>query len=190
MIRRFVVAGVGIFLILATFIWTISSIGNKPQQDPSINKRTQLVDYANTDVVMRITKEGPIVARENHQVTQITIGQNERSVSIFEGYQAKLVKSNTFLNDPDAYRAFLAALDNNGFTKARIATQSIDPLSVCAAGDRYRYDIIDGQDVKQSLWSSSCGSSRGTFAGNASSIIDLFKVQIPDYNDFIKSLNN
>lgn len=161
--------------------------GDRPQQDLGVNRETNLVDYANTGTTMRFTQAGQINARENHRVLQITVGQNERTAVIFDGYQGNVLKSQTFLNDSDAYRAFLAALQNNGYTKPRIASRNVNPLGACPTGKRYNYDILNGTDVKQSLWSTSC-SIRGTFAGNANTVRTLFENQLPDYSDFVRGV--
>jgi hypothetical protein len=82
----------------------------------------------------------------------------------------------------------LAALQNNGYTKPRIATRDVNPIGACPAGKRYNYDIIDGGDVKQSLWSTSCGNIKGTFAGNANNVQNLFEAQVPNYDAFVKGI--
>jgi len=162
--------------------------GDRPQQDVGVNRETRLVDYAATNTTVRYTLGGRINARENHRVLQITIGQTERIATIYEGYQGKVVKQDTYLNDVDAYRSFLAALQNSGYTTPRIASRDVNPLGACPTGKRYNYDILDGSDVKQSLWSTSCGNTKGTFAGNASNVQNLFEAQVPDYDAFVKGV--
>lgn len=187
--RRFIAIGIGIFLVIMFLIILFARRGDRPQQDPGINRETNLVDYANTGTVMQFTQNGQINAREDHRVVQITVGQNERTIILFDGYQGNVLKSQTFLNDTDAYRAFLAALQNSGYTKSRIASRNVNPLGACASGQRYSYDIISGTDTVQSLWSTSCGSIRGTFAGQPSNVRALFQNQLPDYNAFIQGVS-
>lgn len=186
--RRFIFIGLGIFIVLVLLILFLTGRGDRPQQDVGINRTTQLTDYATTGVDMRYTMAGEINARENHRVLQITVGQTERTFTIFDGYQGNVLKSQTLLNDVDAYRAFLAALENSGYTKSRIASRNVNPLAACPTGKRYNYDIIDGADVKQSLWSASC-NIKGTFAGNASTVQNLFEAQMPDYDAFVRGVN-
>lgn len=187
--RRFIVAGVVIFVLFISLIWFFASRGDRPKQDVGINRVTNLVDYANSGATVRFTQNGQINAREDHRVLQITVGQNERTIVVFDGYQGNVLKSQTLLNDQDAYRAFLAALQNSGYTRPQIASRNIEPLGACPTGIRYNYDIISGMDVKQSLWSASCSKTRGTFAGNASQVRTLFQRQIPGYGDFVKGVD-
>lgn len=186
--RRLVVVSVGIFLVIMFLIILFVRRGDRPQQDLGINRDTNITKYADTSTTVRFTQAGQINAREDHRVLQITVGQNERTIVLFEGYQGKVLKSQTYLNDQDAYRAFLAALHNSNYTKPRIASRNIDPLGACPAGRRFSYDILDGSEIKQSLWSSSC-STKGTFAGNANMVRTLFQNQLPNYNEFIKSVD-
>ncbi len=186
--RRFIVTGVVIFLVFVSLIWFFARRGDRPEQAAGINRETNLVDYANTGTTVRFTQSGQINARENHRVLQITVGQKERTAVIFDGYQGNVLKSQTFLNDADAYRSFLAALQNSEYTKPRIASRNVNPLGACPTGKRYNYDILNGSDVKQSLWSTSC-SIKGTFAGNANTVRTLFQNQLPDYNNFVQNVS-
>lgn len=188
MMRRFILAGVGIFILFILIIVLFARRGDRPQQQTGINRDTSIIKYADTATQVRFTQNGQINAREDHRVLQITVGQNERTVVIFDGYQGNVLKSQSFLNDPDAYKAFLAGLQNSGYTKPQIATRNVEPLGACPTGKRYNYDIINGTDTIQSLWSTSC-NMRGTFAGNASTVRTLFQKQIPGYNEFIKNVN-
>lgn len=186
--RRFIVIGVGIFLIAMLMIILFARRGDRPEQAVGVNRETSIVDYANTSTTVRFTQAGQINAREDHRVLQITVGQNERTVVIYDGYQGNILKSQSLLNDPDAYRAFLAALQNSGYTKPSIASRNVNPLGACPTGKRYNYDILSGTDVKQSLWSTSCSNIRGTFAGNPSAVRTLFQNQIPGYNNFVQNV--
>lgn len=186
--RRFILTGVGVFVLIVLLIVFFANRGNKPQPVVSVNKNTDLTQYAETSTQVRFTQNGQIIAREDHRVLQITIGQNERTATIFEGYQGKVLKSQTYLNDVDAYRAFLASLHNNGYTNHKEpANKFILPLGACSSGLRYNYDIINSTDTIQSLWGTSCGGE-GTFAGRSSNVRTLFRNQIPNYNDFIKDV--
>lgn len=187
--RRFIVAGVIIFILFICMIWFFASRGDRPEQAVGVNRQTNMVDFANTGTTVRFTQNGQINAREDHRVLQITVGQNERTAVIFDGYQGNVLKSQTLLNDQDAYRAFLAALQNSGYTRSQIASRNVEPLGACPIGIRYNYDIVNGTDTKQSLWSTSCSKTRGTFAGSASQVRTLFQKQIPEYSKFIKDVD-
>lgn len=181
-------AAVVIFVVLLGLIWALGSRSNKPDQSREIKTETSLTNFAQTPTTVRYTFEGRINGREDHRVVQITVGQSTRTIQVFYGYEGSVLRSQTFLNDVDAYRAFLAALDNSGYTNARIASRNVDPLAACPLGNRAHYDIIDGSDTKQSLWSANCKGVKGTFAGKASTVQALFERQVPEYEEFMKGI--
>lgn len=185
--RRFIILGVVIFAISVLLIVLFSGRGGQPSAPSTDEKITKLVDYAKTPTEVRFTQEGRINARESHRVLQISVGQNERTITVYEGFSGNILKTQTFLNDPDAYRSFLAGLEDSGYTSKRVVSDNIDPLGVCPDGNRYRYDIVSGNDNKQSLWSTSC-SVKGTFAGRATLVRTLFRNQIPGFDAFVKGV--
>jgi len=184
--RRFIVIGVAIFLILITLLLVVTRRGDRPDQKASVAVPTALVDYANTTTEVRYTKEGNINAREDHRVVQISVGRDYRTIQLFDGYQGNVIKSDTLSNDQDAYRAFLSALHNSGYTKTRVATRGVEPLGACPNGLRSHYDILQGAETFQSLWSTTCSNAKGTFAGNTSAVQTLFEAQIPAYSSYVQ----
>lgn len=146
------------------------------------------MDIADTSSEVRFTHEGRVNARENRRTLQITVSKAQRRAVLYEGYQGKVIRSETYPNDADSYRAFLSALHNSGYTKTRQPTRDIEPIGACPMGARYHYDVIGDEDSQQSLWSSSCESARGTFGGSASSVRGLFRAQLPNYNEFIRGV--
>ncbi len=186
--RRFIATGVIIFLLLVGLIVLFAGRGAKPVQQQGVARPSTLVSYADTSTEVRYTMEGQINARENHRVVQITVGQNYRTYTLFDGYQGSIIKTENLGNDQDAYRAFLAALQNSGFTKTGVASRNTNPLGACPTGQRSHYDIIQGSDTLQSLWSTSCGSVHGTFAGSAGTVQKLFQAQIPNYTTLVQGV--
>lgn len=148
-------------------------------------KSIYLPDYANTATVMRYTVDGPINADQNHRQVRITVGQDQSSIDILQGYQGTVIDSKQYPNNEPAYNSFLHALVLENYTAVKKST--IDSTSVCPLGNRYHLEIItDGQDV-QNLWTATCTS--GTYGGLFSNTSILFKAQIPDYNSMTASLN-
>jgi hypothetical protein len=185
--RSLIVVGV-ILLFIVMIIFVIARGGESPQQKTEVAKQTSLVDYADTTTEMRFTVEGKVNARENHRVIQIHVGRDYRSITIFEGYQGTVLRQQSYLNDRNAYNTFLAAINNQGYTKTREAARGVDSQGACALGRRFRYDIIEGSDTKQSLWSTSCRNADGTFAGRSTQVRQLFEAQIPNYNELTNGI--
>lgn len=188
--RRSLIAGGIVLVLIFTVIWAIARSGNdSPQQEASVAKPAALVDYSDTSTEVRYTVSGQINAREDHRTIQITVGKDSRTITLFEGYQGAVLKQSSFLNDQDAYQAFLSALHNEGFTKARESKKGVEPLGACPLGKRYWFDIIDGQETKQSLWTTSCSGGAGTFAGKRGTMSSLFELQIPGYDEFTEGIS-
>ncbi len=186
--RRFIAIGIILFLLFVGIIVVFANRGAKPVQQPGVARPSTLVSYADTSTEVRYTMEGQINARENHRVVQIGVSRDYRTYTLFDGYQGSVIKTETLGNDRDAYEAFLAALQNSGYTRARIATKGVNPLGACPTGRRSHYDIVQAGDTVQSLWSTTCSSIRGTFAGSAGTVQKLFEAQIPDYSKLVQGV--
>jgi hypothetical protein len=139
-----------------------------------------LPTYADTNTVVQLTIDGPINADQTHRQVQIIVGQNESEINVFQGYDNTVLNNTSFPSNENAYDAFLHAIDIAGFTKTR-KTSNTDDTGVCALGDRYIYEIINGATDLQRTWSTSCGG-QGTFGGNTNTILTLFQDQIPNYD--------
>lgn len=173
-------------LIVGTLVWAINRRGDSPQQEREV-RTTQLTDYANTSTEVRYILRSEINAKEDHRVLQITVGRNYRTATIFEGYNGVVLQSLQLDNTQEAYLQFLAALENNDFTNARIAEPGVNPEGACPDGRRADFEIFQGSEVKQSLWTTSCNGVGGTFSGNTHDIRTLFERQIPNYNEFVQN---
>lgn len=138
------------------------------------------------DSVARYRISGPVVAEENHREIRVTISKNTRSVEILKGYSGAVESTKTYPNTPEAYKAFLGALDAARFSAKREGSVT-DITSTCVTGRHYHYELAVGSDKKVDSWTTSCSLSQGTFAGN-SQTGELFQKQIPDYSNFTSGL--
>ncbi len=188
MLRRIIVVVVVFLLIVVGAIWAINRRGRAPEQDREV-RVTQLVDFANTSTEVKYSLRGPINALENHRVLEITIGRNNRTAVIYEGYNGKILKAESFNNTEAAYSKFLAALENSGYTNTRIAEPNIVPDGACPQDRRADFEIIQGSQTIQSLWTTSCSNARGTFAGQTPTVRALFADQLPDYEEFVSGVS-
>ncbi|MGF7229164.1 MAG: hypothetical protein ACQR33_04225 [Candidatus Saccharibacteria bacterium] len=162
-------------LIVLTVILIVRGFsGHAPKNVPA-----PLLDYANTSVEMQYTIDGPINADQAHKALRVTIGQDSTKIEELTGYSQTVADGKMYENNQDSYAAFLRALDIAGYTKGNTASDQKDERGYCPAGYRYSFDIVDGGDVKQHFWSTSCG--QGTFKGKTTQVINLFQQQIPDY---------
>jgi len=171
-------------LVVAVFIIVLrgfSGTSNKPKT------QTNLIDYANTQTVVRYTVDGPVNADQIHQGYRITVGRDANTMEIIKGYQNNVIKAQTYDNNTEAYSNFLRALQLQNFTKGSADASKSDERGVCPNGNRYTFEIETAGQVTQRFWTTSCGG--GTFLGNSQTIRTLFQRQIPDFSKLTASVN-
>lgn len=187
--RYLVAALVSIGLVILVIILLVRAIfggGGDVQERPA-----PLVDYANSNVIVRTTISGPIVSNEEHEEIRIDVSQYTADIRTITGYEGRVTSSNRFNSNPSAYASFLSALDLMGYTQGNDDEELADERGRCHDGNRYVFEIIDGSDVVQRYWSTSCRGEGGTFQGQTREVVDLFKAQIPrdDYRDITRQLS-
>lgn len=178
---------ISIGLVILVFILVLRGFGGKSPQD----NKNPLTDYANSDTLVQMTVDGPIVGDQQHQAYRITIGRSESRIETLQGYQYDAIDTKTYDNNQEGFANFLRALDLAGYTKgiANADSQSQDERGVCANGDRYIFEIINGTSQIQRFWSTSCG--KGTFKGKSDAVKHLFDRQVPlqDFTQLTTKLN-
>lgn len=172
---------IGLLVAIAVIIFIIIRLltgGGSPAP-----KATDLVGLADTDSVVRMTLSNPVQAASTHREIQITVGRDATDFVLYKGYNGDVVRSKTYDMNQASYSDFLHALEISGhFTKGNDDPAFADEHGYCATGDRYVYEIIDGDGtVKQHYWSTGCGPK--TFRGDADTVQKLFQLQVPDYFD-------
>lgn len=184
-----IVAGaLGLLLLITVFFLVI----NKPDNSSSTNKSSQkivMANYSNSDAKVSYTKVGITNGREAHRAIKITVSKNSRTLEIYEGYQGKILQTNSFSNDQDAYKAFLAALQNRGYLNQNNTKTSTDIQGKCPLGIKYLFNSYGINGAPSFLWTSSCGTAPGNFGGRLNDIRRLFQLQIPNYNKLTSGTN-
>lgn len=179
-----------ILIIFFGVVGTIFLIGRGNRKPATVNQPqiVHVADYVD-DSASKVswTMQGRLLGQERRRSVQITVSAGERKVELIEGYNNKVSKSITLPNDKAAYTNFLIALENINFAKERKVVQP-DERGVCPLGMSYIYELHSGAEQKSRLWSDSCSSKNGTFAGVALTAKQLFKNQIPDYEKFVAGI--
>ncbi len=177
-----------ITLVLITAMIVLGVVlfgGNgKPGTDSTAPVKS-LADISSTVSKVIFTVDGRINGDDEHRQIVITVGRNNRTIRVIQGYEGRVIKTKSFKNNEKAYNIFLHALEHNGFTKER-KTKITDDKGVCAQGQRFIYEVVDSDDDKR-LWSTTCGGF-GTFAGQPTVIRSLFITQITGYEQFTASV--
>jgi len=153
-----------------------------------ITSSYSLDDKTAVDSVARYTISGPIVAEENYRQVRITISKNVRTVEVLKGYKGTVDKTSTLPNTPESYTAFLGALRAAKFANKR-ETSDTDLSSICVTGNKYFYDLSLSGEKKVDTWATSCSNKSGTFAGNKDATAQLFRSQVPTYQETINGVN-
>lgn len=168
-----------IFLLIFLIIRLLSGGGGSEQK----NLPPALISYANTDTTVRYIIDNPTQNDETHRDIIITVGKDAATLTITGGYNGNIISTESFTGNPNAYAAFLASLDKSGgFTKGDNRASVQDERGYCATGNRFSYDIVDGDGKRiQHLWSTSCGVK--TFKGVTGIVDQLFRNQIPNFDD-------
>jgi len=177
---RVIILLVVIVLVIGGAI-SIGALQRNSQSNTGKTKQITLTDYAQQDVSVRFTTEGPITANENHTMSIIEVSRNTRNYDRYKTYTNTSVQSKTYPNNQTAFEDLLYGLQRAGFTSAKNGTSAEDPRGYCPTGSRYTYELIQNDQVIVSLWSNSCKTKQATFNGSDATIQTLLQRQIPDY---------
>lgn len=150
------------------------------------NKIFELRDYDTKNAEIVAIFDGPINGDDEHRSIKLTITPQIRTMDIIQGYQGKVIKTQSYPNNSDAYYDFVHALARTNFGKKR-RTSADSEVGVCASGRRYVYEVFDenGESVSRT-WAGSC--MKGTSFAEAEPVNRLFRQQITDYNTLISGV--
>lgn len=174
---------IGIGLLVLTVILVIRIFSGGGAEDAP--RPIDLNSYSTTDTVVRLTLDGPVVANQQHEQLRITVGRDAVLYERFQGYQGDIVDTRSYPNNQDAYAEFLRALDVAEFEKGN-ADGPKDERGFCPTGQRYIYEAIGEGENLVRWWNTSCGGNTGNFVGRGSVVRNLFKKQVPDYNELTR----
>lgn len=174
-----------ITVIIIAFLGIFLLIGGRDSEEQADIVR--LSDLADTGLSVTMTIEGNVTGDDTRQAVRIVVDSRSRSVDLLSGFNQAVEKSASFENNMTAFKTFLSALDNMGFTNSQ-TPQFSDSRGVCPFGNVFKYAYTTADGHTSELWSSSCGIRTGTFYGNGSGIRRLFQAQITDYDEFMRGV--
>lgn len=187
------IVGIGIIVLIVAFVILLLVTRDAPKKDTSKKTTTtqskKLVEYANSDARVSFATVGEVTGNEQHREIKITIDQYNRVLETYTGYQGQITSKNSFSNNSEAYRSFLAAIDKAGFAKKNPNPKTTDIAGLCPFGLRYLFGANGVESYPENLWTTSCSPQTGTFGGNLSTIRQLFQLQIPDYSKYTQGVN-
>lgn len=180
--------GFGLLIVLLfIIIFMIMRGGNDKPKVPETQR--ELTSYV-TDPNVSITETiiGPITAAQTHDQVDIEVTNSTASIRVSRGYDGNVVSSRDYPVSTEAFSEFLSALDHAGFTEGNTDEKLKNDKGYCAAGQRYIFTIEDGSNTIQRFWTTSCNKTK-TYKGNLTLTVNLFRKQIPDYNDLTRDVN-
>ena len=187
---RYVLWLIGVLIIIIILVLIFASI-TKPKSTsntPTVTSPSSLSSYADTDAVVTYTVQGVIQGNEQYRAITIIVSKTARTVQVMQGFQGQILKSQTTPNNPQAFKQFLAAIQTEGFLSVRKNPPVSNIEGQCPLGNRYVASSSNIPNVPNNLWSTTCGSKQGTWAGNVTSVGRLFNLQIPNYSQFVSDV--
>jgi hypothetical protein len=177
-------------IILIVFLgWLLFFRGGGTKTPAPVSKKAKvLYDYADSDTAEVIhTTQGKLVGNDAYRSIRITVARDFRRIEVLDGYDMVVEKSRDFSNNQIAFDAFLRALERSGYSKDR-SNAPADERGFCPTGNRYIYELKDGDEELERTWSTSCTTAQGNFGGQASLIRQLFQAQITGYGQFVAGI--
>lgn len=154
-----------------------------PSQTPPVNTGKQALTSTLADRSVRMTARGPLVADENFHGYSITVSPDKRVMTTYVGYGGKQVDSSDLGNTTAAYEQFVYALDKAKLMEGTpLSGGADDTRGLCATGNLYEFEVRQGDNTIQRLWTSTCKGAPGSLKANLSQVSNLFKQQIPDFS--------
>lgn len=165
-------------LIILLIILLVSGGGSKP---PVASKT--LYSYATSGAEAVMTIDGPVNADSEHNKIRITVSNNSVVYEEVNGYDNGVTEMHTFNNTTEAYDVFLHALQHAGYMLGDTDKKLADEKGYCPLGDRYIFELKQGEQSLQRFWATECGKPK-TYKGNLGVTLELFQKQVPGYEKF------
>ena len=191
---RFLRAAVFGGLLLVAFIFCFYALmhlnsGKQTSQTTAAQKAAIFTDSADYSTVTFIN-EGITNNDADHRSIGISVSSASVILTVYQGYQKKVVSTQSFINNKAAYSEFLHSLYANGYIFQRTKPPVSSIEGQCAFGLKYTFSTTGVDKIPASLWTTSCsGTGIGTFAGKTGNVMQLFQNQVPNYDQLVNQVN-
>ncbi len=180
-----IIAIVGI-VSLARFIFFSGSSSTPVVIDTSQEQLLSSVDGR----AVTMTVRGPIVADENFRSYQITISPSSRTIKTYTGYLGTVLDQRSLTNNVAAYEEFVHALNKANLVAGQpFEGDKNDVRGICATGRVYEFSLVKDGEATETLWTSTCGGSKGSLKASTEQLSQLFRAQIPDSRALISDIS-
>lgn len=187
-----------VIIVIALAIWAMVSLGramfggdsSTTSTTEPVNNGKAALTQTTADRSVRMTVRGPIVASENFNSYTITVTPSSRTMTTYVGYVGQQINTEQLSNDTQAYTQFVSALSRANLMEGTPFTGDADNTSgICATGNVYQFEVLQGDNTVQDLWTSTCKGSPGSLKASLAQVVSLFRAQIPSYAKLTAQLN-
>ena len=187
-----------VIIVIALAIWAMVSLGramfggdsSTTSTTEPVNNGKAALTQTTADRSVRMTVRGPIVASENFNSYTITVTPSSRTMTTYVGYVGQQINTEQLSNDTQAYTQFVSALSRANLMEGTPFTGDADNTSgICATGNVYQFEVLQGDNTVQNLWTSTCKGSPGSLKASLAQVVSLFRAQIPSYAKLTAQLN-
>ena len=173
-----------VILIIIVAVAALISVGRTlfgGNSEPVVNTGKEALLNTSLDRSVRMTVRGRIVGDNAFNSYTITVTPTTRTLTTYQGYLLTELEKNEQTNNSKGYQQFVYALDRANMMEGdEPEGDANDTRGVCATGQLYRYEVLQGSNVVKELWTTSCSRSQGSLKANNQLLVRLFKAQIPD----------
>jgi hypothetical protein len=182
-IRQIIAGLVGLGLVILVIVLLIKGFsGGSGTASTQVN----VGKYADTAATATLLVDAPTNIDQEHHQIKITVSGTQNQVDVIQGYQGNVLDSRTYNNNAAGFGVFLQAIKLQNFAKGNNDKAAADYRGYCPTGERYIFTFNDGSKNLFTYWTTSCGG--GTFKGNRTAMLHLFRQQIPEF-DFSQLTN-
>jgi hypothetical protein len=168
------------------------STSKSPSPSPSVqvNAGKQALTSTSSDRSVQLTVRGPIVADESFHSYTVTITPSSRNMTTYTGYMGQTVDNVQLSNNTPAYEQLVYALNRAKLMDGTPLTgDANDERGICATGSIYEFQVLQGTNSIQKLWTSTCAGSPGSLKANLGQVTNLLEQQIPTFSALVQKIN-
>lgn len=178
-----------IIVAIAALVSLGRSIFGGGSAEPVVDTGKEALLNTALDRSVRVTVRGPIVGDENFHSYRIIVSPTTRILTTYEGYLDRQVDTKQLVNNTRGYEQFVHALDRAALTDSvALEGGAADMRGICATGKVYQYEVMQASNVVKKVWTTTCKNAKGSLKANNTTLLKLFQVQVPDYDDLTQKV--
>jgi len=174
--------------VIIIIVLLAMSLGNVGKKSKPKTANTDLISYSTKNSSVRMVVDGPVTANETHNKVVVTVNRDKTVYEQINGYDGKVIKSESFDNNENSYTNFLSALQRASYMRGDKDPDHTNYRGYCSLNNRYIFSLSQDNKTIQQFWTTDCGSPK-TYFGNFYLTYTLFQAQVPNYSDLTSELN-